>query len=175
MKTPILGITAYSGTGKTTLLKKLIPTLLEYDVRVSVIKHAHHHFDVDTPGKDSYEIRKAGAQQTLVASNKRWALMTETADQETLNLEYLIDQLDTHRIDLVIVEGFKALDIPKIILHREATGKGLPETSPETLAIASDNGSLQTSLPILDINNIQSITQFICQHFELPLKNSIHN
>ena len=91
MKTqiPLLGIAAYSGTGKTTLLKKLIPQLNARGIRIALIKHTHHDMDVDTPGKDSYELRKAGAEQTLVASDKRWALMTETPEQKPLDLQFL--------------------------------------------------------------------------------------
>lgn len=167
MDTPLLGITAFSGTGKTTLLTKLIPALSERGVRVSVIKHAHHEFDIDTPGKDSYRIRKAGAEQTIVASAKRWALMTETPNTGSVDLEYLIQQLDTDKIDLIIVEGFKSLDIPKIILHRSSTGKGLPEITPKTLAIATDDSSSIRGIPLLDLNNTNSIAEFICQYCKL--------
>jgi molybdopterin-guanine dinucleotide biosynthesis protein B len=87
--TLLLGVVAHSGTGKTTLLKQLIPYLRACNVRVGLIKHSHHSVDVDTPGKDSYELRKAGADQTMVASSNRWALMTETPDAEKLDLHYL--------------------------------------------------------------------------------------
>lgn len=167
MKPPLLGITAFSGTGKTTLLTKLIPALFERGVRVSVIKHAHHEFDVDTPGKDSYRIRKAGAQQTIVASAKRWALMTETPESEGIDLEYLIKQLDTEKIDLIIVEGFKSLDIPKIILHRTETAKPIPKPGTKTLAIATDDLTLDLCLPLLNLNETNEIVEFICQYFEL--------
>lgn len=167
MNPPLLGITAFSGTGKTTLLTKLIPALFERGVRVSVIKHAHHEFDVDTPGKDSYRIRKAGAQQTIVASAKRWALMTETPESEHIDLEYLIKQLDTEKIDLIIVEGFKSLDIPKIILHRIETAKPIPTPGTKTLAIATDDFTVDLDLPLLNINETNTIVEFICQHFEL--------
>lgn len=167
LSTPVLGITAFSGTGKTTLITQLIPSLLKRGVRTSVIKHAHHNFDVDTPGKDSYEIRKAGAKQTLVASANRWALMTETPDNNDVDLTDLIGQLQTDNIDLIIVEGFKNLDIPKIILHRQATGSELPEIMSNTLAIATDDLQLDISLPKLNLNQLEDITEFICQQFEL--------
>lgn len=175
MSTPILGITAFSGTGKTTLLTQLIPALTERGVRVSVIKHAHHEFDVDTPGKDSYRIRKAGAEQTIVASTKRWALMTETPDSDSVDLDYLVQQLDSSKIDLVLVEGFKSLDIPKIILHRTGTEKPWPAPTPQTLAIATDDISVNIDLPLLNLNDIDSIAAFICKHFKLQLQSSLYN
>lgn len=104
---PLLGIAAYSGTGKTTLLKQLIPLLRQREIRVGLIKHTHHDMDVDTPGKDSYELRKAGADQTLVASDRRWALMTETPEQLPLDLHYLASRFDSDKVDVILVEGFK--------------------------------------------------------------------
>lgn len=172
MSTPLLGITAFSGTGKTTLLTKLIPALSELGIRVSVIKHAHHEFDIDTPGKDSYRVRKAGAKQTMVASAKRWALMSETPEAEDVDLTYLIQQLDTRDVDLILVEGFKSLDIPKIILHRAATEKPLPVSGSKTLAIATDCKKLDSDLPLLDLNDTNALAQFIFTHFQLQSMNS---
>lgn len=163
MNLPLIGIAAYSGSGKTTLLTKLLPALSDRGIRTAVIKHAHHQFDVDTPGKDSYKIRKAGASQTLVASSQRWALMTETPDSETVDLDYLVGCLDTEKSDLIIVEGFKELPIPKIMIHRTGANKPMPEISAETLAIATDNADIKTSLPLLDLNNIDEICDFIIQ------------
>src|SRR5690606_31813710 len=99
--TPILAIAAWSGTGKTTLLKALIPALCARGIRPGLIKHTHHNMDVDIPGKDSYELRKAGASQTLVASNNRWALMTETPSAEPVDLHYLVSRMDHSVLDLV--------------------------------------------------------------------------
>ncbi|WP_205680332.1 molybdopterin-guanine dinucleotide biosynthesis protein MobB [Brenneria alni] len=158
---PILGIVAYSGTGKTTLLKKLIPVLVQQGIRVGLIKHTHHLMDVDTPGKDSYELRKAGAQQTLVASAERWALMTETPRQQEPNLRYLASRMDSGKLDLILVEGFKQEAIPKILLYRAATGypfNGL--TDSHTLAVASDDHQ-NTALPQLDIDDTGQIAVFI--------------
>lgn len=112
---PILAIGAYSGAGKTTLLKQLIPLLKQRQVRVGLIKHTHHNVDVDIPGKDSYELRKAGADQTLVASVRRWALMTETPAQQPLDLRYLASRFDISKVDLILVEGFKHEPVSKII------------------------------------------------------------
>ncbi|MCT8345237.1 molybdopterin-guanine dinucleotide biosynthesis protein MobB, partial [Photorhabdus kleinii] len=111
---PLLGITAYSGTGKTTLLKQVIPLLRQRQIRVGLIKHTHHDVDVDKPGKDSYELRKAGAEQTLVANQQRWALMTETPDLMKVDLNYLASRFDLNLLDLILVEGFKDEPINKI-------------------------------------------------------------
>ena len=102
---PLLAFAAWSGTGKTTLLKKLIPVLCARGIRPGLIKHTHHDMDVDKPGKDSYELRKAGAAQTIVASQQRWALMTETPDEEELDLHFLASRMDTSKLDLILVEG----------------------------------------------------------------------
>ena len=107
-KLPVLGFCGFSGAGKTTLLTKLIPALKAQDIRASVIKHAHHTFDVDQPGKDSYKLREAGSAQTLIASSQRWALMTETPTIEREpDLKYLLTQIDSQLADIVLVEGFK--------------------------------------------------------------------
>ena len=102
----ILSILGENGSGKTTLLKKLIPALCARGIRPGLIKHTHHDMDVDKPGKDSYELRKAGAAQTIVASQQRWALMTETPDEEELDLHFLASRMDTSKLDLILVEGF---------------------------------------------------------------------
>ena len=115
---PLLGFAAWSGTGKTTLLEAMLPKLVERGIRVAVIKHAHHNFDIDQKGKDSYRLRKAGASQMLISSRYRRALVTETPEEEA-TLPYLISQLDQTQLDLILVEGFKKLDFPKIELHRE--------------------------------------------------------
>jgi len=165
---PILGIAAYSGTGKTTLLTLLIPQLLERGVRVGVIKHAHHKLEIDTPGKDSYELRKAGAHQMLVASRHMWALMKETPHQEEPELDDLVQQLELDQIDLVLVEGFKQGRFPKIELHRPATKKPLIFPHDETIIAVATDGELAaaTELPLLDMNNPDQIAKFICNYLE---------
>jgi len=171
---PLLGFAAYSGTGKTTLLEQLIPKLKQADICVALIKHTHHEkFDIDQPGKDSYRLRKAGADQVLVASAKRWALMVEQsqehfAENPEPDLSQLLPRLDLNQTDLILVEGFKHESISKIELHRPALEKPLlyPH-DPEIIAIASDQNDLQhyypskAGLPILDINNINELTGFI--------------
>ena len=115
---PLLAIAAWSGTGKTTLLKKLIPELRARGIRPGLIKHTHHNMDVDKPGKDSYELRKAGAAQTLVASQQRWALMVETPEEPEPDLAYLVSRMDASTLDMVLVEGFKHEPVAKIVLFR---------------------------------------------------------
>ncbi|GKX60016.1 molybdopterin-guanine dinucleotide biosynthesis protein MobB [Leminorella grimontii] len=157
---PLLAITAYSGTGKTTLLKKLIPMLADMGIRCGLIKHSHHDVDVDTPGKDSYELRKAGAVQTIVACDQRWALMTETP-QRAVNLPELVGKFDPLLIDLVLLEGFKQEPVPKIALYRAAVGRPLDDLLDEyAIALATDE-ALDVGIPILNINDCSQVAEFI--------------
>ncbi len=160
---PILGIAAYSGTGKTTMLRKLLPPLRALGLRVAVIKHAHHSFDTDVPGKDSYELRKAGAAQMLVASCHRWALVTETGDAAEPRLPDLLDHLDHAQLDLILVEGFKAESFPKIELHRPGLGHPLLcQLDRSIVAIATDAPlAADPGIPVLDLNRVEQITDFI--------------
>lgn len=158
---PLLGITAWSGTGKTTLLKQLIPELRKREIRVGMIKHTHHDMDVDKPGKDSYELRKAGADQTLVASQQRWALITETPELPELDLYYLASRFDTSKLDLILVEGFKSEAIPKIALYRHINERDFNDLLDEhVIAVASDC-DLSVDFPLLDINAPEAIAEFI--------------
>lgn len=159
---PLLGIAAWSGTGKTTLLKQLIPLLRQQGIRVGIIKHTHHEMDVDKPGKDSYELRHAGAYQTLVASQKRWALMTETPELPELDLNYLASRMDAASLDLILVEGFKQEALPKLLLFRQAAGHRVDELRLDefVIAIATDT-ELSSALPQFDINNVEQIAGFI--------------
>lgn len=158
---PLLAISAWSGTGKTTLLKQLIPELKSRGIRCGLIKHTHHQLEIDTPGKDSYELRKAGADQVLVASQLRWALMTETPQQDALDLHYLASRMDASALDLILVEGFKQEEVAKIVLHRSGSGKPLPLPLDQwTIAVASDI-QLELDVVRLDLNNIEAIADFI--------------
>ena len=161
---PVLGFSAYSGTGKTTLLRQLIPVLNNKGIKVAVIKHAHHLFDIDTPGKDSYEIREAGSQQTLVASSRLMALMQTSANtDQTPQLADLIPRLDTSTLDIILVEGFKHESFSKIELHRPTVGKPfIYEHDDNIIAIASDETlSLNRKLDQLDINDIDAIANYV--------------
>ena len=159
---PVLGFAAFSGTGKTTLLEKLIPQLTKQGIRIGMIKHAHHEFDIDKPGKDSYRLRKAGAQQMLIASSRRQALMTENDTPREPRLDELVTRLDLDNLDLVLVEGFKHVSFPKIELHRKELGKTLlhPE-DPGIIAVASDHLTDCGELPTLDINDTAGIAAYI--------------
>lgn len=163
---PVIGFAAYSGAGKTTLLIRLLPLLTARGLRVGMIKHAHHSFDIDQPGKDSYELRQAGACQMLVASARREALMIEKAEAGEPDLEKLIARLDQDALDLILVEGFKNVPFPKIEVFRPSVGR--PAIYPgddSVIAIATD-GELPTAtgLPVLDINDPEAIAAFVCRH-----------
>ncbi|ELA9083527.1 bifunctional molybdopterin-guanine dinucleotide biosynthesis adaptor protein MobB/molybdopterin molybdotransferase MoeA [Vibrio alginolyticus] len=163
---PILGFAAYSGTGKTTLLEALLPKLTEAGLRIGMLKHAHHNFDVDKPGKDSYRLRKAGASQMLIASRNRFALMTETPEAEA-EFEYLLTRFDEDMLDVVLVEGCKNIAFPKIELHREEVGKPwLYPNDENIIAIASDGGELDSELPQMNINDLEAIAQFVIQYVQ---------
>ncbi|MCF7510347.1 bifunctional molybdopterin-guanine dinucleotide biosynthesis adaptor protein MobB/molybdopterin molybdotransferase MoeA [Vibrio sp. D54] len=163
---PILGFAAYSGTGKTTLLEALLPKLTEAGLRIGMLKHAHHNFDVDKQGKDSYRLRKAGASQMLIASRNRFALMTETPEAE-VEFEYLLTRFDEDMLDVVLVEGCKNIAFPKIELHREEVGKPwLYPNDENIIAIASDSAELDSELPQMNINDLDAIAQFVLQYVQ---------
>ncbi len=156
----LFGITGWSGSGKTTLLVRLIPALVARGLRVSTIKHAHHAFDVDQPGKDSYEHRRAGATEVLVASANRWALMHELRGAPEPSLADLVARLSP--VDLVLVEGFKRSPHPKLEVWRAATGK--PPLFPEDAmirAVASDGPVPGCDRPVLSLDEVDAIADFI--------------
>lgn len=160
---PLLAFAAWSGTGKTTLLKQIIPLLTERGIRPGLIKHTHHDMDVDKPGKDSYELRKAGAAQTMVVSQKRWALMTETPEEPELDLYRLASRMDTSSLDLILVEGFKHEEVPKILLYREGVSHSFEalKIDSHVIAVACDISVNALKTPILDINSPNEIADFI--------------
>lgn len=161
---PLLGFVGCSGAGKTTLLVQLLPLLRARGLRIGVLKHAHHDFEIDTPGKDSYELRKAGANEMLVASAWRWALMMEnTADAEP-ELASLLRRMDLAALDLILVEGFKHESIAKIEVYRPALGK--PPLYPDDAAIIAlatdDMTPTSRAVTLLDLNNVAQIADFVC-------------
>jgi molybdopterin-guanine dinucleotide biosynthesis protein B len=168
---PILGIAAYSGTGKTTLLTRVIPLLREQGLNVALVKHAHHNFEPDQPGKDSYELRKAGAGQVLVASHRLWALFREDGVDEEPVLGNLVQHLDRRNLDLILVEGFKHESIPKIELHRPSMGlEPMYPTDDDIIAVASDGDLPQsTKLPVLDLNDVKSVAGFMARWVVTPV------
>jgi molybdopterin-guanine dinucleotide biosynthesis protein B len=146
----VLGLVGWSGSGKTTLLVAVLPLLRARGLRVSTIKHAHHGFDMDRPGKDSYRHREAGAHEVLVAGAGRWALLHEIEGEEP-TLAALLDRLDP--VDLVLVEGFKTHPYPKLEVHRPALGKPpLWPTQPGIIAVATDDPALDCGLPVLALD-----------------------
>jgi len=163
---PILGFAAWSGTGKTTLLKKLIPALKSAGLRPAVIKHAHHTFDIDTPGKDSFELRKAGADTMLIGSSSRWALMVERDSGTEPRLAELLGHLPAQHHDLILVEGFKHESFAKIEVHRPAREKPLMFPDDDSIiAIATDAPlGITAEIPVLDLNDLRSITDFVISY-----------
>ncbi len=165
-KIPVVGFAAYSGTGKTTLLTRLLPKLTQRGLRVGMVKHAHHQFEIDQPGKDSYELRKAGAREMLIASGRHWALMADTGREGDPILQEMLDRLDQSRLDLILVEGFKHEAFPKIELYRPALGKPLIHPDdPDVVALACDEPITPArELPLLDLNDPQAIADFIIDY-----------
>ncbi|MCK6264969.1 bifunctional molybdopterin-guanine dinucleotide biosynthesis adaptor protein MobB/molybdopterin molybdotransferase MoeA [Vibrio sp. ZSDE26] len=160
---PLLGFAAYSGTGKTTLLEALLPKLVNAGLKVGVLKHAHHDFDVDKPGKDSHRLRKAGASQMLISSRNRHALMTETPESEA-EFDYLLTRFDSSKLDVILVEGCKNIAFPKVELHREQLSKPwLYPHDENIIAIAADS-QVDTQLPQMSINDLDGICQFILNY-----------
>mgnify|MGYP000532444150 CR=1 FL=1 len=164
---PVLGFAAYSGTGKTRLLVNIIPLLKQEGYRIAVIKHAHHSFDIDSPKKDSYELRKAGANHMLITSNQRWALMVENINNKEPDVNECVKKLEHEDIDLILIEGFKKTDIPKIELHRPSLGHPLLCTNDKNfIAIATDDEIKDdVNIPILDLNNYKMIVECIVKKF----------
>lgn len=169
---PVLGFCAHSsGIGKTTLLTQLIPALIAQGLRISVIKHAHHSFDIDQAGKDSYRLREAGAVQMMIGSKERWALMTELSrtphDEDEPSLALLLSQMDTSLSDLVLVEGFKHEAIPKIEVHRAEMGTPLLANEDENIIAIATDEAVNTSKPQIDLNDISAVATFIRQWLKL--------
>jgi molybdopterin-guanine dinucleotide biosynthesis protein B len=163
----VFGLAGYSGSGKTTLLEALIPRLNAAGLRVSLIKHAHHRFDIDQPGKDSYRLREAGCSEVLLVSDHRWVLMHELRGAPEPSFDEQIARFS--ECDLVLVEGFKRTPIPKLEVHRPSVGKPLIAGSGvETIvAVATDEAATvaaQTALPVLDLNDRDAIAAFILRH-----------
>jgi molybdopterin-guanine dinucleotide biosynthesis protein B len=163
----VIGLAGWSGAGKTTLLSRVIPYLRAEGLRVSVIKHAHHNFDVDVPGKDSWVHRQAGAVEVLVSSTARWALMHELRGASEPRLPELLGKLS--RVDLVVVEGFKSEPHRKIEVHRTANGKPLLfPNDPAIAGIAADT-TIETALPSAHLDDIAAIAGMM-QRLAIPVE-----
>jgi len=156
----VIGISGWSGNGKTTLLERLLPILISWGYSVSTLKHAHHRFDIDKPGKDSFRHREAGATEVLISSGQRWALMHENRHEDEADLQTLISKMTP--VDILLIEGFKKEDFPKIEVWREENeNQPLFLTDDSVVAIATNASGLKTELPILNINDEKEIASFI--------------
>jgi molybdopterin-guanine dinucleotide biosynthesis protein B len=165
----VIGIAGWSGAGKTTLLTRLIPALVQRGLRIATIKHAHHAFDVDQPGKDSYEHRKAGASEVIVSSARRWVVMHELGDAAEPSLAYLLRKISS--CDLILVEGFKREPLPKIEVFRSAVGKpALHGEDARIVAIASDEALPSARIPVVDLNDVVAVSDLVCEHAEPLLR-----
>ena len=156
----IIGLAGWSGSGKTTLIKKLIPRLIARGISVSTLKHAHHGFDLDQPGKDSFFHRTAGATEVIISSAKRWAILHELREQPEWDMAALVGKMSP--VDLVLVEGFKRDAFPKLEIHRIANGKPLIHTEdPHIVAVASDTALPQAKVPVVDLNDTEAIADLL--------------
>jgi molybdopterin-guanine dinucleotide biosynthesis protein B len=164
----IFGFAGYSNSGKTTLIEKLVPRLTARGLSVSLIKHAHHGFDLDRPGKDSYRHRAAGCGEVLIASDRRWALLHEQRDPTPPRLDELLTRLSP--CDLVLVEGCKDAAIPKLEVHRATNGQPwLHPADPHIVALACDTAP-ESALPTFALEAIDDIARFIINHLELDIR-----
>jgi molybdopterin-guanine dinucleotide biosynthesis protein B len=159
----IIGLAGWSGSGKTTLVTKVIPCLLARGLKVSTLKHAHHGFDLDQPGKDSFFHRAAGATEVIVSSSRRFAILHELREEPEWDLGRLVGKMSP--VDLVLVEGYKRDAFPKLEIHRAANGKPLihPE-DPHIVAIASDVALPAATVPVVDLNDIEAIADLLIKH-----------
>jgi len=158
----IFGMVGWSGSGKTTLMVQLLPELISRGLKVSTMKHTHHNVDLDKPGKDSYEHRLAGAHEVLITSSKRWALMRELREEAEPDMDELIDRMTP--VDLLLIEGFKRHVHDKMEIHRKATGKDLIcDTDPTIVAVASDEPLEHLNLPVIDLNDVPAVADFIIE------------
>jgi molybdopterin-guanine dinucleotide biosynthesis protein B len=159
----VIGIVGWSGSGKTSLLVEVLAILRGMGLKVSTMKHAHHRFDVDRPGKDSYRHRDAGASEVLVVTSSRWVLMHESREEPEPSIESLIERMTP--VDLLLIEGFKTHHHPKVEIHRESEGKPLLHPDdPEIVAVASDCFLAGLTVPRLDLNDPAAIADFILSH-----------
>ena len=167
---PLFGLAGWSGSGKTTLSTKLIRNFTKIGINVGTLKHAHHKFDIDKPGKDSYNLRKAGAKPVIISSKERFALIQENDQNEEKSLFKMLEMFSKEPInkcDIIVVEGYKNENIPKLEVHRSIINKPfLFKNDKNIFAIASDDEKV-TTIPSLDLNNINSITNFLIHKYSL--------
>lgn len=163
---PVFGFAGWSGSGKTTLIEQLIARFVAQGLTVSLVKHAHHEFDLDQPGKDSFRHREAGCREVLVTSAARWALQHELRGAPELGLEDALQRLSA--CDVVFVEGFKAAPIPKLEVYRAEIGKPLLHPNDRHIVAVATDAKLTTRLPVLALGDVGAIATFIQRHLGLP-------
>jgi molybdopterin-guanine dinucleotide biosynthesis protein B len=161
----IFGFAGWSGSGKTTLIEQLIPRFVRRGLRVSLIKHAHHTFDVDHPGKDSYRHRHAGAAEILVTSSRRWVLMHELRGAQEPSFEEQVKRISP--CDLLLVEGFKFAQIPKLEVWRAETGEPLLHPNDSHIVAVASDARIETRLPLLNLNDAEGVSRFILDYLKL--------
>lgn len=162
----IFGLVGWSGSGKTTLMKMILPELISRGIRVSTIKHTHHDFDIDKPGKDSFTHREAGATEVLIAGDRRWALLHENRGVGEPSMDELIERLEP--VDLVLIEGFKSYNHNKLEVYRPSHGKEmLAKGDHSVIAVATDEVIEQLEVPVLDLNDVAAVATFIIDYCEL--------
>ncbi|MEG3618100.1 molybdopterin-guanine dinucleotide biosynthesis protein B [Magnetovibrio sp. PR-2] len=162
----ILGVIGFSGNGKTTLLSNLIPELIKRGKTVSTMKHTHHKFDMDKPGKDSYRHREAGAKEVLLTSNNRWVLLHELREDPAFDMETLIAKMSS--VDILLIEGFKSHPYAKLEVHRPSTGKALLASKDDTIiGVATDEQIDGLATPQIDLNDVGQVADFIIAHISL--------
>ena len=164
----IFGFAGYSGSGKTTLIEQLIPIFTGRGITISLVKHAHHTFEVDQPGKDSYRHRKAGCAEVLVTSSRRWALVHELRDAPEPTLAEQLERMSP--CDLLLVEGYKHEPIPKLEVYRAEVGEPLIHPHDENVVAIATDTRLNTALPQFDLNAPDAIADFVLQHVGLGLR-----
>lgn len=161
----IFGFAGYSGSGKTTLIEQLIPLFVKRGLKVSLIKHAHHTFDVDQEGKDSYRHRHAGCSEVLVTSSRRWALMSELRGAAEPTLKEQMERLSP--CDLLLVEGFKHEPIPKLEVYRAEVGEAMIHPHDANIVAVASDAKVDTPLPQLDLNKPEAVAEFVLKHVGL--------
>ena len=164
----MIGLAGWSGSGKTTLITKVLPVLIRRGLKVSTLKHAHHGFDLDQPGKDSFMHRTAGASEVIISSGKRWAVLHELREEPEWNMPALLQKITP--VDLVLVEGYKRESFPKIEVYRIENGKPLLHGEDGYIvAIASNTSLPDVKLPVIDLNDIEAVADALLQH-AVPLE-----
>ena len=167
---PLFGLAGWSGSGKTTLCTKLIENFTKIGINVGTLKHAHHKFDIDKQGKDSYNLRKAGARPMIISSKERFALIQENDQNDEKSLFEMLEIFSKHPInkcDIIIVEGYKNEAIPKLEVHRPVVGKPLLFQDDKNIFAIALEGYLETTIPSFDLNNINSITDFLIDKYKI--------